>query len=81
MIVDNFSRRRIDLELNSNSLTRIADIDSRVNAANVLVGDVDYRFIDIAKQYNEFKTLVEQYRPDTIVHFAEQRAKGTSVHC
>jgi len=79
MIVDNFSRRRIDTELNSNSLTRIADIDSRITRANILIGEIDYRFIDIAQQYNEFKTLVEQWQPDTIVHFAEQRAAPYSM--
>ena len=79
MIVDNFSRRRIDTELNSNSLTRIADIDSRITRANILIGEIDYRFIDIAQQYDEFKTLVEQWQPDTIVHFAEQRAAPYSM--
>lgn len=79
MIVDNLSRRRIDTELNSNSLTRIADIDSRITRANILIGEIDYRFIDIAQQYDEFKTLVEQWQPDTIVHFAEQRAAPYSM--
>ena len=60
MIVDNFSRRGIDMELNSNSLTRIADINSRIDSANMLIGPIDYRFIDIAEQYDEFKMLVQQ---------------------
>jgi len=79
MIVDNFSRRGIDMELNSNSLTRIADINSRIDSANMLIGPIDYRFIDIAEQYDEFKMLVQQWQPDTIVHFAEQRAAPYSM--
>ena len=79
MIVDNFSRRGIDMELNSNSLTRIADINSRIDSANMLIGPIDYRFIDIAEQYDEFKLLVQQWQPDTIVHFAEQRAAPYSM--
>jgi UDP-sulfoquinovose synthase len=79
MIVDNFSRRGIDMELNSNSLTRIADINSRIDSANMLIGPIDYRFVDIAEQYEEFKMLVQQWQPDTIVHFAEQRAAPYSM--
>lgn len=79
MIVDNFSRRGIDMELNSNSLTRIADINSRIDSANMLIGPIDYRFIDIAEQYDEFKMLVQQWQPGTIVHFAEQRAAPYSM--
>jgi len=79
MIVDNFSRRGIDMELNSNSLTRIVDINSRIDSANMLIGPIDYRFIDIAEQYDEFKMLVQQWQPDTIVHFAEQRAAPYSM--
>ena len=62
-ILDNLSRRRIDLELGIRSLTPIEPID----------------VIDIAKDYQEFSDFLEELRPDTIVHFAEQRAAPYSM--
>ena len=79
MIVDNFSRRRIDTELKSNSLTDIKSIDNRLVAADRHVGTIDYRFCDIAKEYDHFIMIVKSFKPDTIIHFAEQRAAPYSM--
>lgn len=80
MIIDNFSRRRIDIELNSNSLTRIAPITDRCETATKLfAGTVDYRYINIATEYHSLCDIVKQVMPDAIIHFAEQRAAPYSM--
>ena len=78
-IVDNLSRRRIDKELGSNSLTEIAPISQRIQTARKLVGDISFVNIDIATDPKAFKDLLINFKPDTIVHFAEQRAAPYSM--
>lgn len=79
IIVDNLSRRRIDYELNSNSLTDIAGIGDRIRTANKLVGNIKYHDFDVARDYTRLLSLVTSEKPDTIVHFAEQRAAPYSM--
>ena len=74
VIIDNMSRRRIDDDLNSNSLTDISDIHTRVKVANELVGNITFKELDISADYDDLLNLINYEKPDSIVHFAEQRA-------
>ena len=56
-IVDNLSRRKIDLEMSSGSLTPIASIEERISAANALIGRVEFTFMDVAKEPETFGSL------------------------
>ena len=78
-IVDNLSRRNIDNQLSSNSLTNIATIEDRVRVAGWNGMKLEYHNIDIAKEYDKFRQFVDYVRPDAIVHFAEQRAAPYSM--
>jgi len=78
-IVDNLSRRKIDHNLKSNSLTPIYSIHDRINAAFDQGLIIKYHDIDIAKDYYQFTRLVWNEGPDVIVHFAEQRAAPYSM--
>jgi len=78
-IVDNLSRRNIDNQLSSNSLTNIATIEDRVQVAGWNGMKLEYHNIDIAKEYDKFRQFVDYVRPDAIVHFAEQRAAPYSM--
>lgn len=80
IIVDNLSRRNIDTELGVSSLTPIATPQVRVDTWNKLTGK-DIRFInmDLCSEYELFLQLLKQEQPDTIVHFAEQRAAPYSM--
>jgi len=78
-IIDNLCRRSIDVELSSNSLTNIASIADRLSAARLHGMDIDFYNIDIAKEYYRFVVLLENIRPDAVVHFAEQRAAPYSM--
>lgn len=85
LIIDNLSRRKIDSDLSSNSLTDIASIEDRINTANYYIADqheggyIDFFHCDIAKEYYLFQQKIEQWKPDAIVHFAEQRAAPYSM--
>lgn len=79
-IVDNLSRRRIDAELHAGSLTPIADVTSRLAAWTRVTGrHIDFEAIDIADDPWALRDMLAAIRPDTVVHFAEQRAAPYSM--
>ncbi len=80
VIVDNLSRRKIDIDLGVESLTPIATIQERLRAWDQ-VGGRPMRFeqLDIAREYERFLELLRHERPETVVHFAEQRAAPYSM--
>ena len=79
IMIDNMSRRKIDLKLRSNSLTNIHSIHHRLNVAKELGYNMHFINCDITN-YRELSTYMLKYRPDTIVHFAEQRAAPYSMN-
>ena len=79
-IADNLSRRRIDDELEASSLTPIRPLDERVAAWNEITGrHIGAEIVDIARDYDALLALLDDLRPDAIVHFAEQRAAPYSM--
>lgn len=79
-IVDNLSRREIDLELEVESLTPIRPMGERIRVWKELTGkDVGFVHLDLAQEYDRFEALLRELRPDAIVHFAEQRAAPYSM--
>ena len=80
VIVDNFSRRRIDEELGVQSLTPIRSMVERRAAWRELSGrDIDVVELDIAQDYHGLLELLETEHPDAIIHYAEQRAAPYSM--
>ncbi|MBI4686406.1 MAG: NAD-dependent epimerase/dehydratase family protein [Nitrospirae bacterium] len=79
-IVDNLSRRNIDNELECGSLTPIASVGERLRAWKELSGKtVHFKNFDAAKDYDQLLSLIKDYNPDIVVHFAEQRAAPYSM--
>lgn len=79
-IVDNLSRRKIDVELEVDSLTPISSLGVRLKAWEEISGKtIPYYQFDIAEHYHRLLTLFEEMRPDAVVHFAEQRAAPYSM--
>jgi UDP-sulfoquinovose synthase len=80
VIVDNLSRRNIDNELEAFSLTPIRPIGERLNVWKEHAGKaIAFYNFNIAEHYHRLLTLVADFRPDAIVHFAEQRAAPYSM--
>jgi UDP-sulfoquinovose synthase len=79
-LVDNLSRRNIDDELETRSLTPIRPIGDRVRAWKELTDKaLVFHNFDVAQDYNQLVTLIAQWQPEAIVHFAEQRAAPYSM--
>ena len=80
IIVDNLSRRAIDVELGAESLTPIAGIDERLAAWKEVSGkEIGFRNFNVAEDYDQLLDFLVTERPDAVVHFAEQRAAPYSM--
>ena len=70
IIVDNLSRRKIDLELEVESLTPIRPIHERIAAWKELTGrEIGFVELDLAKEYERLVQLLIDEAPDAVVHF------------
>ena len=80
LIVDDLSRRKIDVELEVESLTPIQPISVRLAAWKEVSGKtITFENINVAKNYARLLHLLEEHKPEAIVHFAEQRAAPYSM--
>ena len=75
-ILDNLSRRRIDKELGIQSLTPISDINTRIKFSN---RNIKFHEVDVAQDYYKMFSSILTYKPDVIIHLAEQRAAPYSM--
>jgi UDP-sulfoquinovose synthase len=79
-LIDNLSRRRIDEELGAGSLTPIADLETRLAAWREVSGrTIRAHQLTVGKAYDELVEVLDAFRPDAVVHFAEQRAAPYSM--
>ena len=80
LIADNLSRRSIDRELGTDSLTPISSIQTRIEAWKQVSGrQLGYQHLDVARDYDGLLQLLRRFEPDTVVHFAEQRSAPYSM--
>ncbi len=79
-IVDNLSRRKIDIELEVESLTPIRPLSERLKAWQEVSGRViGFQNFTVGENYHRLLTYIRQERPEVIIHFAEQRAAPYSM--
>ena len=79
-IIDNLSRRRIDEELGASSLTPIASIETRLAVWKERTGrEIGFELMDVALEYDRLLAVLNDFEPDALVHFAEQRAAPYSM--
>jgi UDP-sulfoquinovose synthase len=79
-IIDDLSRRKIDVELEVESLTPIKPISVRLGAWKEVSGkDIRFENINVAKNYARLLHLLQEEKPNAIIHFAEQRAAPYSM--
>jgi UDP-sulfoquinovose synthase len=80
VIVDNLSRRKIDIELEVKSLTPISPISTRLAAWENITGKrIHHENLTLGQDYYQFTQLMKEIEPQAIVHFAEQRAAPYSM--
>lgn len=78
-ILDNFLRRHYDLELGLDSLVPIAPLQRRLARWKEISGrEIELHVGDLADG-EVARNLLERFRPDAVVHFAEQRSAPYSM--
>ena len=79
-IVDNLSRRKIDVELEVESLTPIRPLSERLRAWMEVSGqEIRFESFTVGENYHRLVTYIREHRPEVIIHFAEQRAAPYSM--
>jgi UDP-sulfoquinovose synthase len=79
-IIDNLSRRKIDIDLEVESLTPIRPISERLRAWQEVSGkEIGFISLDLATEYDRLVAVLRDVQPEAIVHFAEQRAAPYSM--
>ena len=79
-IVDNLARRNADVELEAESLTPIKPIGTRLSTWRELSGrEIPFHRFDVSDNYRQLLDLILEFKPDAVVHFAEQRAAPYSM--
>jgi len=80
VIIDNLSRRKVDVDLGVASLTPIATVEDRLGAWQETGGQpIGFALLDLAREYERLVQLLRDEVPDAVVHFAEQRAAPYSM--
>jgi UDP-sulfoquinovose synthase len=78
-VLDNFARRGYDRELGVESLVPIESFDARVRAWREVSGRTLTPYVGDLTDASFTTEVVRGFRPDAIVHFAEQRAAPYSM--
>src|SRR6202167_3601926 len=78
-VVDNFLRRQWDFELGVQTLTPIQPLTDRLRVWQELTGKSIELFTGDVNDYEFLSDVIETFRPDAVVHFAEQRSAPYSM--
>lgn len=79
-VIDNLSRRKIDVELGVESLTPIRSFAARVARWNSIADNRINRLeLDLVTEFDRLQALIDAVKPHSIIHFAEQRAAPYSM--
>jgi UDP-sulfoquinovose synthase len=78
-ILDNFVRRQWDHELGAQTLTPILPLSDRLRTWARLAGKTIDLFVGDVMDYDFLLSVVQQFEPETIIHFAEQRSAPYSM--
>jgi UDP-sulfoquinovose synthase len=78
-IADNFARRQWDHELGVQSLTPIRPLADRLRTWQRLTGSTIELFVGDVTEYDFLSSVIKDFEPEAVVHFAEQRAAPYSM--
>lgn len=82
LIIDSLVRRKIDSMLGIKSLTPIKSIETRLNTwKRISNNKIEYINLNIAESTAVYKLIdiFKDFKPDTVIHFAEQRSAPYSM--
>jgi UDP-sulfoquinovose synthase len=78
-IVDNYIRRQWDFELGAQTLTPIQPLADRLRVWRELTGKSIKLFVGDVNDYDFLAGAIEDFQPEAVVHFAEQRSAPYSM--
>jgi UDP-sulfoquinovose synthase len=78
-IADNFARRQWDHELGVQTLTPIRPLSERLSVWRGLTGETIELFVGDVTEYDFLSSFVQDFEPEAVIHFAEQRAAPYSM--
>jgi UDP-sulfoquinovose synthase len=78
-IVDNFMRRQWDHEIGAQSLTPIRPMSERLRRWREVTGRDIELFVGDVGDWDFLSSMVREFTPDAVVHFAEQRSAPYSM--
>ncbi|MDE3110545.1 MAG: NAD-dependent epimerase/dehydratase family protein [Acidobacteriota bacterium] len=78
-IVDNFVRRLWDFELGAQTLTPIRPLPERLDAWRRRTGKTIQSFVGDVTDYEFLGSVIRDFEPEAVVHFAEQRSAPYSM--
>ena len=79
-IIDNFARRGFDIELQVDSLTPIKNLSQRISAWKEISGkEIEFSNFNVATDYHELLSTIKKWKPDAVIHFAEQKSAPYSM--
>jgi len=78
-VLDNFAKRRWEVELNVEPLIPIRTLHDRVSAWKDVTGHQIELFVGDLRNYGAVKTQLESFRPDAIIHYGEQPSAPYSM--
>jgi UDP-sulfoquinovose synthase len=78
-VVDSLCRRQYDVEMGVDSLVPIASLERRVRAWTAVSGLAITSYVGDLMDPDFVQTTLAEFRPDAVVHFAEQRSAPYSM--
>jgi len=78
-VLDNFAKRRWEMELNVEPLIPIRTLHDRVAAWREISGEQIELFVGDLRNYGVVEGVLEKFRPDAIVHYGEQPSAPYSM--
>jgi UDP-sulfoquinovose synthase len=78
-IIDNFVRRQWDHELGAQTLTPIRPLSDRLRVWHQLTGFNISSYIGDVTDYEFLVGMIQDFEPEAIIHFAEQRSAPYSM--
>jgi UDP-sulfoquinovose synthase len=78
-VVDNFIRRQWDFELGAQTLTPIQPMADRLRVWKQLTGKTIESYVGDLNDYDFLAGIIEDFAPEAVVHFAEQRSAPYSM--
>jgi len=78
-VLDNFAKRRWEMELNVEPLIPIRTLQDRVHAWRDLTGQRMELYVGDLRNYGVVEGVLETFRPEAIVHYGEQPSAPYSM--